>query len=311
MRIIYFGSDAFGIPSLEKLKEKYNLLCVITAPDKPAGRGMKLSCTAVKNWAQENHIPVYQPEDISDRNFIQTLKTFSPELIVVISYGKILSEEIIKTPSLISINVHPSLLPKYRGPAPMEWALINGETETGISVITIKSKVDTGDIIKQQKFPIYSTDDIFLLRERLSKNAPDILIESIEDIRRGIQPQPQHGTPSYARRLKKEDGLIRWNQTALEIHNLIRGVKEWPGAYTYLDGKYIKIHRASPIQEESNKEPGEIIKFDKCYIYVACGNGVLKIEELQIEGKKRMSASEFLNGYPVKKGNKFSEKRCL
>ncbi|MCM8760347.1 MAG: methionyl-tRNA formyltransferase [Candidatus Omnitrophica bacterium] len=309
MKIIYFGSDAFGIPSLEELRKKYNLICVVTSPDRPSGRGMKISPTPVKIWATKNNIPLYQPEDISDRNFIETLKEISPELIVLISYGKILPQAVINIPSLGAINVHPSLLPKYRGAAPMEWALINGEKETGISIITIKDKVDTGEIIKQKQVPIGDTDDIFTLKKRLSEIAPPILVESIEDIRNGVQPKPQEGTPGYARRLKKEDGLIRWRKGAIDIYNLIRGIKEWPGAYTYLNGNYIKIYTAFPISDKKTGRPGEVVNIDHSYIYVACGKGTIKIKELQMEGKRRMSVSEFLNGHSLKAGDIFSEMR--
>jgi len=309
MKILYFGSDAFGIPSLEELKKKYHLIGVVTAPDKPSGRGMKFSSTPVKIWAKGNKIPVHQPENISDKGFIETLKALSPEFIVVISYGKILPETIINIPSCYSVNVHPSLLPKYRGAAPIEWALINGEKETGITVITIKNRVDTGDIIKQKRIPIEDTDDIFLLKKRLSEIAPSVLIEGLEDIKRGVKPHPQEGKPTYARKLKKEDGLIHWGKSATEINNLIRGVKEWPGAYTYLDGKYIKIYGAIPVPWEKNKVPGEILDIDKVCIYVACGEGILKVNEVQMEGKRKMTAGEFLRGYPLKPGKIFSEKR--
>ncbi|MCX8081836.1 MAG: methionyl-tRNA formyltransferase [bacterium] len=309
MKIIYFGSDAFGIPSLEALKKKYCLAGVITSPDKPCGRGLKISSTPIKVWALNNNIPVYQPENISDTTFIKTLKDISPDFIVLISYGKILPEEIIKIPSAGAINVHPSLLPKYRGAAPMEWALINGEKETGITVITIKDRVDTGEIIKQERTSIYETDDIFSLRRRLSEIAPSLLLESITDIKNGIKPLPQQGISTYARRLKKEDGLIQWKKSATEVYNLIRGVKEWPGAYTYLNGKYIKIYGALPVSEKKDGQPGEIVDINHSNIYVACGKGILKINELQMEGKKKMSATEFINGYRLKTGMTFSKNR--
>lgn len=308
MKIIYFGSDTFGIPSLERLKRKHSLMCVVTAPDRPSGRGMKISATPVKTWALENRIPVHQPENIADANFIETLNNLSPDLIILISYGKILSKAIINLPSLKAINVHPSLLPKYRGAAPIEWALINGEQETGITVITIKNKVDTGDIIKQKKVIVNENDDIRSLKQRLSKLAPSLLIESIKDVEKGIQPLPQQGTPTYARRLQKKDGLIKWSQSAIEIYNLVRGLKEWPGTYTFLNGKYIKIYGAYPAQEDSNQTPGEVVNLDKSYLYVACGKGILKINKIQMEGKKLMSISEFLRGHPIEKGSTFSER---
>jgi len=226
MRIIYFGSDAFGIPSLKRLKEIHTIAGVVTAPDRPKGRGLKISCTEVKNWAVKNDIPVRQPESPADKKFVTYLKDLRPEIIVLISYGKILPSPILKIPSVAGINVHPSLLPKYRGAAPMEWALINGEKETGITTIIIKDKVDTGDVIMQKKVAIDETDDIFLLRERLSETAPELLVLSIEKVEKGISTKPQEGIPSYARKLTKEDGLIKWEKDAYEIHNLIRGTKD-------------------------------------------------------------------------------------
>jgi methionyl-tRNA formyltransferase len=307
MKIIYFGSDEFGIPSLEELKKRDVLLGTVTAPDRPKGRGLKTSCTAVKKWAIQNNIPVHQPETLSDKMFIDTLKVLEPELIILISYGKILPPPVIRIPSVAAINLHPSLLPKYRGAAPMEWTLINGEKETGITVITIKDKIDTGNIIMQKKVVIDETDDIFSLKKRLSETSSGVLIESIEEIKRGIRPAPQRGNPSYARKLTKEDGLIRWEKTASEIHNLIRGTKEWPGAYTYINGRYLKIFHSIPGMEwgEKGAKTGEVIKTDRDSIYVACGEGILQIDEVQMEGKKRMPVSEFLKGYRIKTGDRF------
>jgi len=320
--IIYFGSDSFGIPSLEKLKSRFSLRGVVTSPDRPKGRGLKISCTPVKEWALKNSIPVYQPESLSDGEFADSLKNLKPEFIVLISYGKILPCSVLEIPSAAAINVHPSLLPKYRGAAPMEWALINGENETGITVMRMECRMDFGCIIMQKKTPISKKDDIFTLRNRLSSIAPDMLVESIGLIKKGAAPAKQEGTTSYARKLKKEDGLIRWNNTAEEIYNLIRGTKEWPGAYTFINGKYLKIFNAEPIfspphpnllpqvEKEYKTEivPGEIVATGKDFVCVVCGKGTfLEIREVQIEGKKRMPVSEFLKGHKIKQGDRFSE----
>ncbi len=311
IKIIYFGSDAFGIPSLEELKKRHNIAGVVTSPDRPRGRGLKVSFTPVKNWAIKNNIPFYQPESLSDKNFIDAIKGLKPEIIVLISYGKILPASILEIPSLAAINVHPSLLPRYRGAAPMEWTLINGEKETGITVITMNGTVDTGNIVKQEKVPIDDAVDIFDLKKILSDTTPELLVESIEKIRKGICPTPQEGIPSYARKLTKKDGLIKWEKDACEIHNLIRGTKEWPGAYTYINGKYLKVFRSIPGMEhgEKNGKAGEVVNIDRDSICVACGKGVLKIMEVQIEGKKRMTVSEFLKGHKIKEGDRFSGKQ--
>ncbi|HOV21663.1 MAG TPA: methionyl-tRNA formyltransferase [bacterium] len=307
MKIIYFGSDEFGIPSLYELKKNFNLLTIITTPDKPKGRGQKVLPTPTKIWAIENKIEVLTPAEF-DENFISKLKSLNPDLIVLISYGKKLPVEILKIPKLCSINLHPSLLPKYRGPAPIEWCLINGEEETGITVIKMEENIDAGEIIEQRKFPILPDDDAITLKNRLSNEGSKILISAIEKIKKGERGEKQKGIPSYARKLKKEDGKINWEKSAKDIHNLVRGVIEWPTAYTYIETKngkkLIKIFKTE-IEKESGKFGmiGEIIKIGNDFIEVACGNGTIKIKQLQMEGKKRIETSEFLKGfhYPLTK----------
>lgn len=301
MKIIFFGSDNFGIPSLEMLKRNFEVVCVVTSPDKPKGRGLKISPTPVKEWAIANGINVYQPERFEE-SFIDKIKKILPDLIVLISYGKILPSSILKIPKIASINVHPSLLPKYRGPAPIEWALINGETKTGITIIKMDENIDTGQIIIQKEVEISPFDNAFTLKNRLSFLASDLLYEGIKIVKQGGKTYPQKGEISYARKLKKEDGLIKWDSTAEKIHNLVRGVIIWPTAYTYLSTnstkKLVKIYKTE-IGNKKGKfgKEGEIIKIEKDYIEVACGEGTIKIKELQLEGKKRMSISQFLCGY--------------
>ncbi|MCM8833305.1 MAG: methionyl-tRNA formyltransferase [Candidatus Omnitrophica bacterium] len=301
MKIIFFGSDNFGIPSLEILKKNFQLVSVVTSPDKPKGRGLKISPTPIKEWSMTNGIDVFQPERFED-SFIDKIKKISPDLIVLISYGKILPSSILTIPKIASINVHPSLLPKYRGPAPVEWALINGETKTGITIIKMDENIDTGNIIHQKEVEILPLDNAFTLKNRLSILAADVLYKAIEIIKQDGKTYPQEGEASYARKLKKQDGLIKWQNPAEKIHNLVRGVIIWPTAYTYLSinstKKLVKIYKTEIGQREGKfGKEGEIIKIEKDYIEVACGEGTIKIKELQLEGKKRMTVSQFLCGY--------------
>jgi len=301
MRIIFLGSDIFGLCCIENLKRNYQIVGVITSSDKPKGRGLKISPTPIKEWAQMNGIEVFQPE-VFDDDFLKKIEKLSPDLIVLVSYGKILPSSLINIPKIASINVHPSLLPKYRGPAPIEWALINGETKTGVTIIKMDEKIDTGEIIIQKEVEILPIDNAFTLKNKLSQIAADVLIEGIEIIKNNGKTYPQKGTPSYAPKLKKEDGLIKWENPSEKIHNLVRGVAIWPTAYTYIitnsTKKLIKIYKTEIGEIEGNfGTPGEIIKIENEYIEVACGNGTLRIKELQIEGKKRMNVSQFLCGY--------------
>ncbi len=301
MRIIFFGSDIFGLPSLEILKKNYEVIGVVTASDKPKGRGLKISSTPIKEWALMNGIDIFQPEILDDK-FFKKIEKLSPDLIVLISYGKILPSSVLNLPKIASINVHPSLLPKYRGPAPIEWALINGETKTGITVIKMDEKIDTGEIIIQKEVEILPFENAFNLKNKLSYLAPEILIESIKILEKGGPTYPQKGEISYAPKLKKEDGLINWSKEVEKIHNLIRGVVIWPTAYTFIPinsiKKLVKIYKTEIGEREGNfGNPGEVIKIENEFIEVACGKGTLKIKELQIEGRNRMNVSQFLCGY--------------
>jgi len=311
MKILFFGSDELGIPCLDEIKENFNLIGVITVSDKPQGRGLKISSTPVKEWALKNSIPVYQPDKI-DNDFVNFLKGIEPELIVLISYGEILPASVINIPSAGAINLHPSLLPKYRGAAPLEWTLINGEKETGISIIKMNEKIDTGEIILQKKIPIDENDDAFTLKKKIMEISPEILVSTISQLKNGGELSPQTGKPSYAPKLKKENGLIIWHKSCITIYNLVRGVAEWPGAYTFLDTpkgvKYLKIWKVKPgKREEKYGKPGEIIKIGHNFIEVACGEGSIKITKLQIEGKKILPAEEFIKGVKIPVGTIFKK----
>ena len=309
MKILFFGSDELGIPCLDEIKKRFNLIGVVTASDKPKGRGLKISSTPVKEWALKNGISVYQPAKI-DNDFVNSLKNIEPELIVLISYGEILPINVINIPSAGAINLHPSLLPKYRGAAPLEWTLINGEKETGISIIKMNKKVDTGEIILQKKIPIDENDDAFTLRKKIMEASPEILVSAISHLKDGEKLSHQTGKPSYAPKLKKENGLINWHKSCIIIYNLVRGVIEWPGAYTFLDTlkgvKYLKIWKVKFGEREGQYgKPGEVIKLGQDFIEVACGQGNIKIMKLQIEGKKILPAEEFIKGVKIPVGTIF------
>ena len=310
MRIVYFGSDRFGIPVLAEVGRIHDVAAIVTAPDKPGKRGMKLISTPVKEWAIENNVRAYLPEKL-DKTFAENIRRLCPDIILVISYGKRLTPEILASANNAAINLHPSLLPLYRGPAPMEWALIKGEKVTGLSVIKMTPEIDRGDIILQEACPVKNQDDIFALREKLSRISARIVIKSLEILESGKEPELQkqeESRRSYARKLRKDDGIIDWNRDATEIRNLVRGVAEWPGARTCIrtgsESRYIKLFRTEAIsKEDSPGRPGEVINVNRDSIEVACKSGALKIYELQMAGKKRLRASEFLKGTPVVKGD--------
>ncbi|MCM8815864.1 MAG: methionyl-tRNA formyltransferase [Candidatus Omnitrophica bacterium] len=302
MRIIFWGSSEFGIPCLEKIKQAYNLVAIVTAVDKPCGRHLKILPGPVKLWAVKNNIKCFQPEKLTGNDdFYKALKEIEPDLFVVISYGKIIPEKFLRIPKLSSINVHPSLLPKFRGPAPIEWAIVNGEKETGVTVIVMDENIDTGKILSQKVLNIEENDDIFTLREKLSLICFDVLKDAIARFVSGYRGIEQTGKVSYAPKLKKSDGKINWNDSAISIHNKIRGFADWPGAYSFLISpkrkKLLKIKK-SEVEKETGKytEPGRFVDLNK-KILVACGQGVLRIEKIQEEGKRQQTAIEYLNGH--------------
>lgn len=302
MKIIYWGSSAFGIPCLERLYKKHSVVAVITSPDKPQGRHLKIIPGPIKMWAQQNSISVFQPENLSGNHKLYcALQSLKPDFFVIISYGKILPEDYLKIPGFASLNVHPSLLPKFRGSAPMEWTLINGEKQTGVSVISMVGKVDAGKIISSKKITINNEDDIFTLREKLSEIAVDVLVDAIEKIITGYQGKQQVGKVSYASKLKKSDGHINWHNTAESIYNRIRALADWPGAYTFVvsnKGKKMLKIKKSRVEDRStlHNNPGRFIE-NKKRLLVSCGKGILEFIRVQEEGKKEINATDYLNGH--------------
>ncbi|MGB9822905.1 methionyl-tRNA formyltransferase [Thermodesulfovibrio sp.] len=296
--IIFFGTPEFAVPTLKSLIERREkILLVITQPDKPKGRGKIIQPCETKKIAVEFGLNVAQPEKLKDESFIKMLKELNPEFGIVVAYGKILPKEVLEIPEYGCINLHASLLPKYRGAAPIQWALIKGEKITGVTTMLIDEGLDTGPVLLQKEVPIEDEDNAQSLVHKLSIVGAELIIETIEKMRKGqIQPKPQEGEASYAPQLKKEDGKINWNAPAKEIVNLIRGTYPWPCAYSFLKNERVKIIKAEAL---AGKAPAGMIVKAKDELIVGTGNGLLKILLIQPEGKKVMTAKEFLSGRKI------------
>lgn len=299
MRIIFMGTPEFAVPSLKILVEnKFNIVAVITAPDKPAGRGNKLQMSEVKQYALSQDLPILQPTNLKDPEFIETLRSYQADLQVIVAF-RMLPEVVWSMPPLGSFNLHASLLPKYRGAAPINWAIINGETETGVTTFFLKHEIDTGNIIFQEKEPIYFEDTAGSLYERLMHKGANLVLKTVQAIEKGnVQTYEQVGEVSHAPKIFRETCQINWNLTPLQIYNFVRGLAPYPGAWTWLKGKNCKIFRVSP-QILDWTQTAEIGNFHAEGKKLACKSreGWIEIQELQLEGKKRMNAQEFLNGF--------------
>ena len=305
MNIVFFGSSHFAVPSLKALSScGHKISCVVTQPDKKKGRGLSLSATAIKELAKEFNLKIFQPENINIPEAIKLLKALNPDLFVVIAYGQILSSAILSIPKVFSINLHASLLPKYRGAAPINWAIIKGEKITGITVMKMAEEMDAGPIIQQKEIEINNDDTSITLEDKLSHFAAQLLLtslRSIEDNNYNLVPQNENNV-SFSPKLKKEDGRIEWSKPAWDIYNLIRGCISWPGAFTYYNGKLLKIYKAKVFAHarlSASPLPGEISDVSKEGITVVTGRDKLIIEELQIEGKRRMKVEEFIAGHKI------------
>ncbi len=306
LRIIFMGTPEFALPSLEVLKH-HEIVAVVTQVDKPKGRGLKFSLSPVKEWAIRHRLPVLQPFRLKNNNeFIERLKALNPDYIVVASYGKILPAEILNLPKRASLNVHPSLLPKYRGPAPVPWTLINGEKETGVTIFEMDEGMDTGKILYQVKTEIGADENAGDLLKRLSYLGASALDKTIRLMEEGrITPTPQNDSEAtYAPMLKKSDGLIDWNMKAEEIHNRVRGMNPWPGAFVKWRGKLLKVWKSDYTIENSSGEIGTVVEVRNDGIYVQTGKGMLIIKELQLEGRKRLPVADFLRGHRIVKGER-------
>ena len=306
MRIVFMGTPEFAVPSLNALVEDGHEICgVFTQPDKPKNRGMKLQISPVKEYALSACLPVFQPGKMRDGEALAVLRELKPELIAVAAYGKILPVDILNLPPLGCVNVHSSLLPKYRGAAPINWAILNGEDETGVTIQRMAEGIDTGDILAQVGTPIDINENAVQLLTRLAKTGAELLAETVRKLETGAaRPTPQdESQASYAPMLSRELSFMNWYKTARQLHDQVRGLYPWPSAAAVLDGTRCKIIRTFLPEEETDQRAGSILRADKKGLRIACGDGrVLEILELQPDGKKVMTAAAFLMGHPIQTG---------
>jgi methionyl-tRNA formyltransferase len=309
MKIVFMGTPDFAVPSLETLlKSADDVVGVVTQPDRPKGRGQALAPSPVKLIALREKIPVLQPLKMKDPGFLASLAGWQPDLIAVAAFGRILPPVVLTLPPKGCINVHGSLLPKYRGAGPIQWALINGETETGITTMLMDEGMDTGAILLQEKLPIEPDDTAGSLSPRLAELGGRLLVETIARLKDGtVTPRPQdHSQATMAPLLKKEDGVIDWTLPAIGIVNRIRGLTPWPGAYTFYGPDRWTIMKGALVAEVGAEVPGRIAAVTKQAIHVETGEGLLAVTELQPAGRRRMTAAEFLAGHPVQAGRRLT-----
>lgn len=305
MNIVYMGTPDFAVPALEKLIKKYNVTAVVTQPDKPKGRGKKIIFSPVKELALKNNIEVFQPEKVKDENFIKEMEKLNPDIIVVAAYGQILNEKILNLPKYGCINIHGSLLPKYRGAAPIQWSIINGEEKTGVTIMYMEKGLDTGDMILKKEILINKEDTYGSVHDKMSLVGAEAVIEAIEMIEKGnVNAQKQDDTlSSYAVMISKDIGHIDWNKNSNEIINLIRGLNPAPIAYTFYKDEVLKIWEAEQICCELEMKNGEIIDvMPKKGILVKTNDSAILIKEIQQKGGKKMSCPDYLRGHNIKKG---------
>ncbi len=296
-RVIFMGTPDFAVPCLARLVEISDVVAVVTQPDRPKGRGQKLLPPPVKVFAQEHGIAVYQPVRVKAPDFVDILRGLAPDLIVVVAFGQILSKAILSLPPLGCINVHASLLPRYRGAAPMQWAIVRGEKETGVTTMFMDEGLDTGDMLMRETLPITQAMTAAELHDAMMKLGADVLERTIFSLSEGtLKRTPQDDALStYAPLLDKEVGRIDWKKSAQEIHDLVRGLNSWPGAYTMLEGQKFKIWRTR--LAEGTAEPGEIVSVTKQGLLVGTGEEMLEILELQAPSKKKMAAGDYVRGH--------------
>jgi methionyl-tRNA formyltransferase len=304
------GTAELSCGSLRGLLESpcFQVVAVVTQPDRPKGRDLKLQPSPVKVLGLSAKLPVLQPERARSEGFLEELRALQPDLIVVAAYGQILPQSILDLPRFGCLNVHTSLLPKYRGAAPIQWAILNGDAETGVTIMKMNAGLDTGDILTQATTPIRPEDNSEILHDRLARMGAELLVRTISDYVAGklpSRPQPTEGA-SYAAKIKKQDGHIDWTQPARAIWNRVRGLAPWPGAFTYLPGQpnphLLKIWQTEVLERAG--QPGEVLQADKTGVVVACGREALRILVLQREGGRRLQAHEFLAGHPLHPGQK-------
>jgi len=305
------GTAELACASLKALLDSphFEVVGVVTQPDRPKGRGLKLQPSPVKKIVAGAGLPVWQPGRACQSDFLAELAALRPDLLVVVAYGRILPQAMLDLPRFGGVNVHASLLPKYRGAAPIQWAILNGDVETGVTIMKMAAGLDSGDILSRRSVPIFPEDNSAALHERLAVLGAELLVPTILEYTSGrITPRPQvESEASYARKITKEDGRLDWTQPARTLWNQVRAFTPWPGAFTTLSEtsarRLLKIFRAT-IEDNRHGPPGEILQADKTGLIVACGQGALRLHELQLEGGRKMTAAELLAGHPLQPGTK-------
>lgn len=306
MRIVFMGTPDFAVGTLEALiAQGHDIAGVVTQPDKPKGRSKTPKPTPVKEAALLHNLAVYQPKRVREPEFIQILSDICPDAIVVVAFGQIIPQAVLDIPRYGCLNVHASLLPKYRGAAPIQWAVIDGEAESGVTIMRMDAGLDTGDMITKVHVPLDREETGGSLFDKLSRAGAKLLVQTLKEIENGsavYEKQPSDSPTPYAKMIDKKMGEINWQMSAVSIERLIRGLNPWPSAYTFLNGKNLKIWKADIEAGEVSGNPGEVISANKQGIRVCTKEGILNIKELQLEGKKRMEAEAFLRGCPISAG---------
>jgi methionyl-tRNA formyltransferase len=308
MNIVFMGTPEFALPTLKALHHSsHSIQAVITQADKPKGRGQKLIFSPIKQYALDSKLPILQPKTVNEPEFIESLKKNRPDIVIVVAFGQILSENFLKIPIQFCVNLHSSLLPKYRGAAPIHRAILNGDNKSGVTTMIMDKGMDTGDILLMQETPINEIDNAQTLHDTLSKLGGTLVLETIKRLEQNtLLPVPQdHNQATYAAKLKKEEGLIRWELPATTLSNQVRGLTPWPGTYTLLNKKRLRIIKVQVDKGTLDDIPGKVARVTDLGIEVGTGKGRLVINELQPEGKKSMSAKSFLAGHKIKQGTLF------
>ena len=299
MNVVFFGTPDFAVPTLKAIIDAgHNVKAVVTQPDKPKGRSKELCMSPVKETALKYNLHVIQPVKVRTVEFVDEIRRFEPDVIVVVAFGRILVKDIIDMPKYGCINVHSSLLPKYRGAAPIQWAVVNGDKYTGVTTMLMDEGLDTGDILMQETVPIDPDETGGSLFDKLAPVGAKLLVETLKALEEGsVRRTPQNDLEStHVDMIKKEDGHINFSKSACQIDCMVRGFSPWPSAYTFLNGKMLKIWSVSPCEKEYSGKCGEIVEITKDSIIVKTGDGCVAINELQLEGKKRMDSASFLRG---------------
>lgn len=304
MRVVFMGTPDFAVGTLEAiLAAGHEVVGVVTQPDKSKGRSKALVPTPVKEVALKHDIPVYQPKRIREAEAVETVRAMNPEVIVVVAFGQIIPKEILEMAPYGCLNVHASLLPAYRGAAPIQWAVLNGDKESGVTIMRMDEGLDTGDMISKVIVPLDKKETSETLFDKLAMEGAKLLVETLPKVASGevvYEKQPEESPTPYAAMISKQMGEIDWTKSAVELERLVRGMNSWPSAYTKLDGKTLKVWDAYVENEDQTGDIGEIISADKHGIRVQTGKGILVLEEIQLEGKKRMTVDAFLRGYTIK-----------